>query len=339
MKDLRSILSGMPLGYPGAIAVLAIAFLVFPIVTINLDDGAEALNSPPSTQFETISADLLVNRIDATTEAIFDAFNRDERHTYLGFFMDDAVILINGAPLVSGICDIEKMYLRSPPHLSYDPIGLTDQRIARCGELIIETGLAEFRSRFTSDGSVFNDSRQYLTIWKDSGKGLLKVKALAWNALANPAELERSNAPIAFDRPIAEEKIRAATRMHIEKLEKDMHEAVAAMEFEKGAAYYAENTTSILPNHTPIYGRERLLAYLNALAPHEIATSIERYTVRIEGNEDLAIVTNLFRWTFEPSEAEVPVTVQGKGIHIWERGRSGVWRILYDLPNASEKSG
>jgi ketosteroid isomerase-like protein len=251
--------------------------------------------------------------------------------------VDDAVLLPDAAPLITGRGGAAEMYLRAPLGLRYEPMVWADRQFLQIGAWIIETGLVDFQFRLTPEAPVQGDPRQVLTIWEEDADAGLRVKVLAWNA-ANRSDL-LSPAP-------ATRAAAYAGRSSASKCGDDFREVLAAEErfhralvdrrIDLAGRYYAEDGLLIAGGTKPVLGQAAILRHLNRIPPEMRVQDLEREVAHVQGDENHVLVVNLFRWLFAPTGSAVRVPIAGKGIHVWERSPDGTWRILFDLPNASQ---
>lgn len=319
----------------GALGLLAVVFSALLPPTASAQSAGRAFTPPAG--FEPIDAAPLAQRIDQVTTEILSVFNRRDRDGYLAHFAADALIVPDGAPLVTGRSGAAEMYLQASLGLRYEPMVWAERQLLQIGSWVIETGLVEFQFRLTPESPVLGDPRQVLSIWEEDAGGELRVKLLAWNR-ANRSDLLPSsggaraavypgrNSPFQRDGGF-DDVLTAEERFHRTLVERRIDLAVG---------YYAEDGLLISGGTKPLQGRAAILKHLEGIPPERMVQDIERVVAHVEGDPDHVLVVNLFRWIFAPAGSEVRVPIAGKGVHVWERGRDGAWRILFDLPNASQ---
>lgn len=324
-------------GLPAFASIVLLGLILVPMMPGIPTPQSLAVNQPPSSAYHSVGAAPLCEKIDATTDRIIGIFNRRDREAYLDAFTDDALILANGAPLIRGRSGVAEMYLQSPDTMRYLPFESRVRKLAECGNWVIETTFVDFQFQLAPEAPVLHDPRQCLTIWEDTGGPFLKVKLLSWNALFEPRRLGDSIAPTAFQRSGEPAALSDEDRAQLQRIEADFHACFNEQDYAAAAEYYAPEAMLIPPGALPLTGRSAINAYLDALPPAQRATAVEQSVAAIDGNEDLALVVNLFRWKFRPVPEGPEMIVTGKGVHLWERTSEGSWHLLYDLPNASQR--
>ncbi len=321
------------LGLPGLFSLVVLAFVFVPMMPAG--SAEPAARSPAG--FQSVDAAPLLRRIEDATATILDAFNRRDRDAYLAAFTSDPLVLPEGGGLATSLNGIRQMYLQAPTGLVYEPMVWADREVYQLDRWVIDTGLVAFRFRLTPDAPVMRDPRQAFTIWEAGDDGELRVKLLAWNKLADPQALAHETEAKAFVLPDARGPFtRSGNFSDVLAAEDAFHHAFEVRDLKQATAFYDEGARLIPPRNLPLHGRTAIISYLETLAPDQVATKIEREVAYVEGNADHVLVVNLFRWTFAVSDARVPVAVAGKGVHLWQRGADGRWRILFDLPNTSQ---
>ncbi|KAF0094584.1 MAG: hypothetical protein E1N59_1889 [Puniceicoccaceae bacterium 5H] len=300
-------------------------------------DAASPENLAPSQAFHSIDPSDLVARSDRAVGELFGAFNRRDREAFMQGFAQDPLILADGVPLISGATSLQAFIFDAPASLSYEPTtGDGGRSFATIGKWVVETSLLSFNFKMSPEGEVISDPRQCLTIWEQVPDGSLKVKLLAWNKLGAPEILHQCARPTAFEASNATQPLTQDGPFgDVVAAEKAFHAAFAAQEVEKAAEYYADGATLILPEILPLHGREAIAAHLKLPAEELKLVDVECRPVHLEGNGSHVLVVNLFHWKFAVAGTEIPLTILGKGVHLWERGEDGQWRILFDLPNVS----
>jgi ketosteroid isomerase-like protein len=326
----------------GSARMGALGFISFGLLGFSLSFAfAQAGNDvrPPPAGFAAVDAAPIAHRIDQTTTAILAAFNRRDRDAYLAHFAADALLVPDGGPLVTGRSGAAEMYLQAPLGLRYEPMVWADRQLLQIGAWIIETGLVDFQFRLTPESPVLGDPRQTLSIWEEDAEGGLRVKVLAWNR-ANRSDLLSSSggtrAAVYAGRSSPTQ--RDGGFDDVLAAEERFHRTFMDRRLDLAAAYYAEDGLLISGGTKPVQGRAAILRHLEGIPRERMVQEIERVVAHVEGDADHVLVVNLFRWIFVPAGAEVRVPIAGKGVHVWERGRDGTWRILFDLPNASQPS-
>lgn len=323
------------LGLPGLLSLSAFALLLLPMAP------AQAENNPAvlAPGFRPADPAPLIQRIDTTTTAIMNAFNRHDRDAYLAFFTPDAVMLPEGSDLITGSAGIAQAYLRVPAKMVYEPIQWGPRQIHAVDRWLIETGVMNFQLRLAPEAAVMGDPRQALTIWEQLPDGSLKVKLLSWNKLAQAGVIAQPGAPVAFAGTSEAAKMSATGDFSaVLKAEEDFHRLFEQERGAEAAAYYSEGATLIPPQVLPLRGRAAIAHHLAAAQDGAKLKRLERQVALVEGNAERVLVVNLFRWTFQPAGAEAPIAIAGKGVHVWQRESDGTWRILFDLPNASQRT-
>ncbi len=324
------------LGYRGTLSILLIGLVLVPMMPAI---AVVAKTTAPSSEFREIDPAPLKERIDATVSGIMDTFNQRDLDGFVNYFDDKPFVLAEGSPLISGREGVTEMYLQSRSSI-YEPMQLADRGFYRIGDWIVETGLSGFNFRLSPSAPVMTDPRQFITLWEEQADGSLRVKLLSWNKLADTGKLNSPGQAEGFETTGKEASYSTQGDFgEVLEAEELFHRAFPERDFATAASYYADGATLVLPERLPLHGRETILAHLKAQLPQEIAVRVERQPVHVEGNGRHVLVINLFRWTFQPPNAAPPVTFTGKGVHIWERGGDGSWKILFDLPNGTGPAG
>lgn len=322
------------LGRSGLISLALLGVILVPMAP------GEATTAPAPTpaQFKAIPATDVVHDVDTTVQRIFAAFNRRDRNAYVDAFAADALILPAGTPMYRGRVGAGEAYLQAPSSLQYEAIHWRDRQFHRIGPWIVETGLADFQFRLGADGQIMTDPRQVLSIWNTEKDGTLRVKLLSWNPLAERLRGTGSTNPQAFAFASAVGPfVPNGEFAPVLQAEETFHRAFEEKDVTKAAGFYAQHAILFHPEAGPLRGSSVIQRVLEA-APSDRAVRIERQVAYVEGNDTHVLVVNLFRWTFTPAGSDQPVSIAGKGVHIWVRDADANWKILFDLPNPSQPS-
>lgn len=308
------------------------------LVLIPMAPGQSAVRGQrPRPGFQTVEPAKLTQRIDASTKSIMDAFNKRDSEAYAQNFVEDAWILPDADALSSGRAGVRQTFFRVPPRLVYEPMVWAERQLYAIGDWVVDTGLVNFRFRLAPEAPVMEDPRACLTIWQQAGGQNLRVKLLSWNRLAKS---DVFNQPLHVEAYAEAEGNRgvgsAADREAVLQAEEAFHTAIKEKRHADAAAFYADDATLLLPQSLPLRSKAAIEQQLQASSP-AVLTNLERQVAHIEGDASRMLVINLFRWTFT-HEGTVPVPVDGKGVHVWQKGVDGKWRILFDLPNASQRA-
>ncbi len=326
------------LGFSGFVSIVLLGLLLLPMMAAK--PGGADPGLAPSAAFNVVDATALAARVDRASQAIYDAFNRRDRDAFLGAFVGDPIIAPDRSGLLSGRGGVADMYLRSPAGMQYAGADWSQRTLYDLGDWIADVGTIGFKFRLNIDAPVMTDPRFVVSLWQKSGVDELKVKLLAWNQLPDASWLDRKSPTKAFAcTPAGATRPESSGFAEVLATEERFHQAFEIQDLDTAAGYYAEGATLSPPRTHARYGREAIAEYLHALPPEQRARRIEREVAHVAGDENHVLVVNLFRWTFLISEEEVPVHMVGKGVHLWERGTDGAWRILFDLPNASQSTG
>ncbi len=320
------------LGRSGLISLALLGIILVPMAP------GEATPAPARTpaQFKAIPAADVVHDVDTTVQRIFTAFNRRDRNAYIDTFAPDALILPPGTPMYRGRVGASEAYLQTPRSLQYEAIHWRDRQFHRIGSWIVETGLLDFQFRVGADGQIMTDPRQALTIWNKENDGTLRVKLLSWNPLPGQLRGTGSTTPQAFAFATAVSPfVLNGEFAPVLQAEETFHRAFEEKDATKAAGFYAEDAILLQPEAGPLRGRSAIQRVLEA-TPSDHPVRIERQVAYIEGNDTHVLVVNLFRWTFTPAGSDEPVSIAGKGVHIWVRDADANWKILFDLPNPSQ---
>lgn len=319
----------------GRFGLISLALLGVILVPMAPGEATPA-PAPTPAQFKAIPADNVVHDVDTTVQRIFAAFNRRDRDAYVDAFTADALILPPGTPMYRGRIGAGEGYLQAPRSLQYEAIHWRDRQFHRIGPWIVETGLVDFQFRVGAEGQVMTDPRQALTVWNTEKDGTLRVKLLSWNPLPEPYRGAGSKTPqaFAFASPVAP-FVPNGEFAPVLQAEETFHRAFEEKDPTKAAGFYAEHAILLHPEAGPLRGRPAIQRVLEA-TPSDRAVHIERQVAYVEGNDTQVLVVNLFRWTFTPAGGDQPVSIAGKGVHLWVRDADSNWKILFDLPNPSQ---
>lgn len=334
MTDQRSRRTGI--GRPGLLALGLLGLVILPMAPAGSTQSGTRMPSG----FQPIDGVDTARRIDAASERIFAAFNHRDRDAYVAAFTADAQILPPGRPLQTGYAGAAEGYFQAPPGLQYEDIRWKDRVCYQIGAWLIDTGLAELRFRPNIDAPIMADPRQALTIWEADDRGNLQVKVLAWNPLPQPPDFAPATVPqaFAFTSPGAT-PVNRGEFPEVIQAEEAVHRAFEERRTSDAASYYASEAIFFTPETQPLRGHAAIRSYITAVPAERSAQRIERTLAHVEGNENHVLVVNLFRWSFTPPGSSVPVSITGKGVHLWQRDPDGSWKILLDLPNPSQPTG
>lgn len=320
------------LGRSGLLSLALLGLVLIPMAPAGF---AQSAKTPPG--FKTVAAAAAIAPIEAASDRVFAAFNRRDRDAYVAAFTEDALVLPPGVPLQTGRVGAAEAYLRVPPGMSYEALRWKGRQCYRIGRWIVDTGLAGFQFRLSPGAPIRTDPRQALTLWEEGNDGAWRVKVLAWNPLPQPPDFSTSEEPQVFAFAKAGAPVsRAGDFRAVLEAETAFHRAFEDKRFAEAAAYYADDGILFTPESHPVRGADAIRRYITGVPPDRPAQRIERSVAHVEGNEDHVLVVNLFQWSFTPPGANAPITIAGKGVHLWQRSADGGWKILFDLPNASQ---
>lgn len=324
------------LGRSGLLSLAVLGLALLPMAPAGLAEPGSRMPAG----FQPLDAAATAARIDAASDEIFTAFNQRDRDGYVAAFATDALIMPPGQPLQTGRIGAAEGYLQAPAGLQYEGIRWKDRTCYRIGKWLIDTGLADLQFRLNIDAPMMNDPRQAITFWEEDESGQLQVKVLAWNPLPQPPNFATTSAPRAFALGSAGAPLstRGDFRAVLEA-EEAVHRAFEEKRTSDAAGYYAAEAILFTPETHPLRGHEAIRRYITAVPPERSAQRIERTVAHVEGNENHVLVVNLFRWSFTPAGSSVPVAITGKGVHLWQRESDGSWKIMFDLPNVSQRTG
>ena len=329
------------LGYSRPIVIVGVLALLLALATVFPPEPSTKDESEATSEFEPTAVGPLQSRVDEATAWILGRFNSQDREGYLAAFAEDVMMLPDGSGLVAGRDEVRQQYDGIPKGLRYEPMEWNERMFAQLGDWIVEEGLVSFRFRLSEDAPVQSDPRQALTIWQARSDGSLAVRLLAWNRWNEMADEPMSETRSWAIRSTRTRETPADSDVDLKAIriaEDGFHQTLLERRFADAARYYSEGATLMVPDHLPIRGRAAILDYLGALSDESVARDVDREIADIETHGDFAFVVNRFRWTFATSGEEVEYQIRGKGVHIWERTLDGDWRILFDLPNASQRT-
>ncbi|PTY08743.1 hypothetical protein DB347_03995 [Opitutaceae bacterium EW11] len=318
------------LGYARIGSLLALAFVLIPMAPAQSRDEAPHA-------FKSVEPAPLLERIAQATTALMNAHNRRDYDGFVGAFTDDTLLLPDKAEFSTGKAAVGQMYLRAPKTLVYEPMVWSERNVYAVGRWLVETGTVDFRYKLSPEAPQMSEQRQALTIWQEDSDRSLKVKLLSWIRTGSsqpPAAVpERA---FALKNAAGESSSKGDFAAVLEAEDK-FHKLFEEQRPAEAAAYYAESGTLIL-QHQLVHGRSAI-AQLIAAPQSTKLVRLERQTAHVEGNADLVLVVNLFRWTLAAADSQTQTSLVGKGVHVWQRGEDGAWRILFDLPNSSQPTG
>lgn len=322
------------LGRSGLFSLALLGLLLLPMAPAGL---ADVMPAPPP-GFQVADGHAVAQRIDAATQRIIAVFNRRDRDAYLAAFAPGAFVVPPGAPMLRGRIGAAETYMQAPTGLQYEGMQWKDRQILRIGRWVVETGMVGFQFRLTPEAPIMTDPRQAFSIWEETGDGSLQVKLLAWNPLYNPPTFGGAEPVTAFAAkdasvPFSTEGDFSA----VLKAEETFHEAFEQKRPGDAADYYAREAILFIPETHPLRGNEAIRRHITAVPADRSPAKIERSVAHVEGNGSHVLVVNLFKWTFVPPGTNVPIPITGKGVHLWQRGADGTWKILFDLPNSSQR--
>lgn len=322
------------LGLGGLISIVLLGLLLLPMMAA---PAAPRAVEQPSETFTAIDPSPIQADVDQAVADIYDAFNRRDRAAFLRAFVPHPIILPDQAGLLTGRSGVTEMVLRTPMGLQYANAHWGERAFYEIGDWVLEAGTVAFNFRLNVDAPVMTDPRSAFSIWQREPDGRLRVKLLSWNSLGDRSELEGATRLAGYTAPAPTRPFSSDGDFGaVLAAEETFHHAFEIHELDTAAGFYAEGASLFLPSVGPLHGRQRIADYLNNQPPEQIAKRIEREVIHLEGSDDLVLVVNLFRWSFLPRGAAMPVPVVGKGVHVWERDAAGEWHILFDLPNASQ---
>lgn len=317
----------------GLLSIALLGLVVLPMAPA----GSSAASRAAPARFAVVDAADLARRIDSTCDSIFAAFNRRDRASYLEGFTTDPVMLPPGNPLISGRAGVSEAYFNTPAGLRYETILWKDREFHRIGPVVVETGLAGLQARMAPGGPIITDPRQVLTIWQEDADGTFRVKVLSWNPLPQAPNFRDQSEPQAFAfGPEGASFSNSGEFSDVLHVEDRFHGAFETQRRDEAVKYYAEQAVLFSPETGPLRGQDAIRRHITSIPAERIPHTIERQVARVEGNADHVLVVNLFRWSFTPPGSDRPVSVAGKGIHLWQRDADGEWRILFDLWNPSQ---
>jgi beta-lactamase regulating signal transducer with metallopeptidase domain/ketosteroid isomerase-like protein len=322
------------LGRSGLLSLALLGLVLIPMAPAGF---AQSAKTPAG--FKPGGAAAAIAPIEAASEQIFAAFNRRDHDAYVAAFADDALVLPPGFSLQTGRVGASEAYLQVPPGMSYEAIRWKSRQCYRIGRWIVDTGLAGFQFRLNPGAPIRTDPRQALTLWEEGNDGAWQVKVLAWNPLPQPPDFSTSDEAQVFEFAKAGAPVsRTGDFRAVLEAETAFHRAFEDKRFAEAAAYYADDGILFTPESHPVRGSDAIRRYITGVPPDRPAQRIERSVAHVEGNENHVLVVNLFQWSFTPPGANAPITIAGKGVHLWQRSPDGGWKILFDLPNASQST-
>jgi len=134
----------------------------------------------------------------------------------------------------------------------------------------------------------------------------------------------------AYAAPVDVEGERAA----LFRLDKAWAQAAAARDVEKSVSFWADDASLFPPGQPAVVGKDALRRYVSesfSIPGFSISWETREFFVSTSGDQAYGVGTN----TVAMQDAQGnPVTVRGRAVTVWRKGKDNTWKCVIDIWNA-----
>jgi ketosteroid isomerase-like protein len=131
--------------------------------------------------------------------------------------------------------------------------------------------------------------------------------------------------------PPADQQLRAAAS--VRQVGEAYLAAIRSGDVDAMMANWVDDPTVLPPNAPGLRGRDEVRAWAEAFQNRVRVLEAKFTESEVTIGGDLATERLAFTMTLEPAAGGQPVTVTGKGIHVYRRQADGTWKLSLDIWN------
>lgn len=268
--------------------------------------------------------------LSANQEQMQRSFSENNMALFFSCWTTDAVALIQDQPIDEGLESILEEGIIHPD--TYDQERL-NRRFWMSGDYIYEIGTSLTGSKNSTEGYAIVWNRQLDNTWKRTVEIKCTNSAPSEEQLADWKKQTPADMPFVYMKGGSSKNMEVVLR-EIEMAEQEFHANILALNLKKAHNAFSEKTNFNFSGSKRWwdYSGERKEMFSNI----DEFLEMERETVTVGGNDQLAYVVNRFpqwRYTISSDQEQIVVNWKGKGLHIWQRQPDGEWKILIDIAN------
>ena len=120
----------------------------------------------------------------------------------------------------------------------------------------------------------------------------------------------------------------------IRDIETEFNKAVATKDVERAISCYSDDASLLFANQPVVTGKDAIRAYwTKSLAAHGSSLTFRTVRVEVARSGDLAYSQGTYAGSREGTNGQ-PITLEGKYIVVYRKGRDGSWKVVADSANS-----